>query len=179
MNKQKQRNDKKIVVIVSGILIFLVLAFVFGTQNNTIEDSSSSSTITPTATNEAGGYTLSEAEAKSYCQDPTLIAKYLNLEKIDILASPFKVDQPGNSYNADAFGYDKNGNSIVYVTWKGWDKTSEEAVTFSCYVSGPNKDAITLYNLRASEYYSGQDTYLYGDEKFDHYDKDGALIPLE
>lgn len=176
----KQKKDNKKIMIIGSVAIFIVLVIIFGNSGKNQEIAEVQTPTEPTVSkNEAGGYTLTEDEAKEYCQDPNLISKYLNLQKIDILASPFKVDQPGNSYNADSFGYDKNGNSIVYVTWKGWDKTSEEAITFSCYVSGPNKDAITLYNLRASEYYSGQDTYLYGDEKFDHYDKDGVLIPLE
>lgn len=170
------QEDKKYTILGGLICAIIAVIVMFIVNNNKPAEEITNSEPTY---NKAGGYTLTEEEVANYCQDPNLIAKYLNLQKVDIIASPFKADQPNLHYVTEAFGYDKDGNTLVYYTWKGWDKTAEEAITFSCYVSGPNKDSITLHNLRASEYYSNEDVYLYGSEKFDHYDENGELIPME
>ena len=170
--------DKKYIII-GGVVCAIIAVVAMFASNQNRPGETDINAETEVTTNQAGGYTLTQGEAEDYCQDAGLISQYLNLEKVDIYASAFKADQPQNSYIADAFGYDKDGNSIVFVTWKGWDKTADEAITFRCYVSGKDKNSITLHMLHASENYSGQDVYLYGSENFDHYDKDGNLIPLE
>lgn len=174
-------NDNKKYIII-GCIVCVIVVCVIGYFNSKKPDQTETEKTTETEqvqTNEAGGYTLTQIEAEEYCQDANLISQYFNLQKIDIYASAFKVDQPKNAYVPDMFAYDKDGNSIVYVTWKGWDKTTDEAIDFSCYVSGSDKNSITLHMLRVIDYQSGQEAYLYGDGHLEQYDKNGELIPKE
>lgn len=126
-------------------------------------------------TNEAGGNVLTQEEAEDYCQDANLIGTYFDLNKIDILANPFNADQPSAPYDSKNFGYDKDKNSIVHLIWTGWDRTTEEKLMFHCYISGKDKDSITLHHLSATDS-SGTRADLYGDLNFTKYDKDGNEI---
>ena len=57
------------------------------------------------------------------------------------------------------YAYDEDGSQIVLVQWNGKDKITDEAVRFSCYISGKDSASIKVLLLSAS----GVD--LYGDRQ--------------
>lgn len=173
--RAKEKTSKKSLVkdwrfwaAVVGLLIIVGVAGQ-GTDKKETENSSGSTSESEVPEG------LSEADISNYCQHPFLIQRFLNLEKINIIASPFKASQPSPQLSSGG-AYDVDGNKIWVYSWKGWDKIAEEAITFWCYVSGPNSDSITLHWLRASEYYSGQDVDLYGSRNYPRYTRDGEKI---
>lgn len=112
---------------------------------------------------------LSEEAAEKECQD----AKYYQ-------NSDYYRNNVGNiisvsEYNFNMLGdgtYDSDGNSIFGVYWSGKGKNGEK-ITFSCYISGPNDDNLTVH------YISGNLNDIWkstADLMYNSYDKDGNRI---
>lgn len=168
-----KKADKKIskdqlYTLIGALVVVIIGIVIFQNNNNKQPDEEAQA-------NKAGGYTLTQEEAENYCQDANLIGNYFDLNKIDVLASPLKADQPANQYFPEDFGYDKDKNSIIHLIWRGWDETTDESLLFHCYVSGGSKDSIKLHNLSVVDA-NGTKVDLYGDLNFTKYNKDGEEI---
>lgn len=109
-------------------------------------------------------FTVSEDAAEHYCQDAGLLNNYIDSSKISTI---YVTDY--NKRYTDSYTYDNNGNPIWYFQWNGKNKSSGDAVSFSCWISGSSDKDITLHRLTISG------NTVVG-ETFDSYREDGTKI---
>jgi hypothetical protein len=159
-----RKNEQGFIIILIPIIIIVVLVILFSSGNKDTDktnDNSSSSAMESKKSNE----TMSQSDAELYCQDISLLGKYIDTSKVSVIdASNYNVQ-----YQDDGATYDKDGYPIKDLQWTGKDKRADKDVRFNCWISGP-KDKATLHWLSLS----GMD--LYGTANFESYDKDGKLI---
>ncbi|PID33378.1 hypothetical protein CR969_00985 [Candidatus Saccharibacteria bacterium] len=109
-------------------------------------------------------YKVSEDAAEHYCQDAGLLNKYIDTSKI----STIYITNYKKRYT-DSFTYDVNGNPIWFFQWNGKNKSNNEAVGFSCWVSGKSDDDISLHRLTIGG------NIVIG-ENLKSYNEDGSLV---
>lgn len=159
--------------------VILVVLVIGGIASMGEDRDLSSSTLSDTgvkkqeemsSTNSLGGHIVSENVATLYCEDASLIGKYLNLSDIDIVS--LKVNY-AHQYNIMDGWYDANKNSIVMIRWNGYDKISKQRIVFDCWISGEADDEIIVHWFSAAED-TGEKIDMIGSSNFVYYDSNGG-----
>lgn len=85
---------------------------------------------------------ISQEMISDYCTNANITGKYIPdyIKTVKIGGSP--------SQSGDFEGwYDRDKNMIKYYRWSGENKNTDKEVRFDCWVSGTDKDKLTLHRL--------------------------------